>query len=165
MKTGFTKKSGRCLVSAAERDGVRFVAVTLNAPDDWKDHTAMLDYGFSQYRSLLLADAAAYAVELPVVGGEKTSVMLRNTEAFRVTLPARQITVDTVVELPRFLYATVTAGEAVGCVAFYADLNQDGRKERIGEVTLIADETIPVHSTKPSIWKRITAFFARLFSK
>ena len=38
VKTGFTKKSGRCLVSAAERDGIRLVAVTLNAPDDWNDH-------------------------------------------------------------------------------------------------------------------------------
>ena len=42
VKTGFTKKSGRCLVSAAERDGVTLIAVTLNAPDDWRDHTAML---------------------------------------------------------------------------------------------------------------------------
>ncbi len=46
VKTGYTKKTGRCLVSAAERDGVTLVAVTLNAPDDWSDHTKMLDYGF-----------------------------------------------------------------------------------------------------------------------
>ena len=39
IKTGFTKKSGRCLVSAARRDGVTLVAVTLNAPDDWNDHS------------------------------------------------------------------------------------------------------------------------------
>jgi D-alanyl-D-alanine carboxypeptidase len=47
VKTGFTKKDGRCLVSAAERDGITLVAVTLNAPNDWSDHTKMLDYGFS----------------------------------------------------------------------------------------------------------------------
>ena len=44
VKTGFTKKSGRCLVSAAERNGLTLIAVTLNAPDDWRDHSAMLDY-------------------------------------------------------------------------------------------------------------------------
>ena len=38
VKTGFTKKTGRCLVSAAERDGVMLIAVTLGAPDDWNDH-------------------------------------------------------------------------------------------------------------------------------
>ncbi len=48
IKTGFTKAAGRCLVSAAERDGIMLVAVTLNDPDDWKDHKAMLDYGFEK---------------------------------------------------------------------------------------------------------------------
>ena len=48
MKTGFTEQAGRCLVSAAERNGVLLIAATLNAPDDWEDHMALLDYGFSQ---------------------------------------------------------------------------------------------------------------------
>lgn len=54
VKTGYTKTSGRCLVSAAERDGVRLVAVTLSDPDDWKDHTRLLDYGFNCYSSVKL---------------------------------------------------------------------------------------------------------------
>ena len=37
------------MVSAAERDGVRLVAVTLNAPDDWNDHIKLFDYGFLSY--------------------------------------------------------------------------------------------------------------------
>lgn len=48
LKTGFTKKAGRCLVSAAEKDGVTLIAVTLGAPDDWDDHIALYEYGFSQ---------------------------------------------------------------------------------------------------------------------
>jgi D-alanyl-D-alanine carboxypeptidase/D-alanyl-D-alanine carboxypeptidase (penicillin-binding protein 5/6) len=47
VKTGFTDNARRTLVSAAERDGVVLVAVTLNAPDDWNDHIKMLDYGFA----------------------------------------------------------------------------------------------------------------------
>lgn len=47
VKTGFTKKSGRCLVSSASRNGLQLIAVTLKAPDDWNDHIKMLDYGFS----------------------------------------------------------------------------------------------------------------------
>lgn len=49
VKTGYTKKTGRCLVSSAERDGIKLIAVTINAPDDWNDHKNMLDYGFSNY--------------------------------------------------------------------------------------------------------------------
>ena len=48
IKTGYTKRSGRSLVSAAERDGHTLISVTINAPDDWSDHKKLLDYGFSK---------------------------------------------------------------------------------------------------------------------
>lgn len=51
IKTGYTKKTGRCLVSAAQRGEVTLVAVTLNAPDDWNDHKKMLDYGFENLKT------------------------------------------------------------------------------------------------------------------
>lgn len=50
VKTGYTKKSGRCLVSSAKRDGLEAIAVTLNAPDDWNDHKKLLDYSFESFR-------------------------------------------------------------------------------------------------------------------
>ena len=37
VKTGFTKKAGRCLVSAAQRDGLKLIAVVLKDHDDWQD--------------------------------------------------------------------------------------------------------------------------------
>lgn len=46
VKTGYTKSTGRCLVSSAEIDGKKLIAVTLDAPDDWNDHKKMLDFGF-----------------------------------------------------------------------------------------------------------------------
>lgn len=48
MKTGFTKAAGRTLVSCAQRDGHRLVAVTLQDGNDWADHAALYDYGFAQ---------------------------------------------------------------------------------------------------------------------
>ena len=47
VKTGYTRHAGRILVSAAERDGRMLIAVTISDPDDWRDHTALLDYGFA----------------------------------------------------------------------------------------------------------------------
>ena len=49
VKTGFTKKAGRILVSSATRQGRRLICVTINAPDDWNDHAALLDEGFAQF--------------------------------------------------------------------------------------------------------------------
>ena len=48
MKTGYTRSAGRTLVSAAERDGRRLVAVTLQDGNDWADHAALYDWGFAQ---------------------------------------------------------------------------------------------------------------------
>ena len=49
VKTGYTLATGRTLVTAAERDGLTLVAVTLNDRSDWADHTRLLDYGFAHY--------------------------------------------------------------------------------------------------------------------
>jgi D-alanyl-D-alanine carboxypeptidase/D-alanyl-D-alanine carboxypeptidase (penicillin-binding protein 5/6) len=56
VKTGFTDNARRCLVSAATRDGVTLIAVTLNAPDDWNDHIKMLNYGFKLTERLYTED-------------------------------------------------------------------------------------------------------------
>ncbi len=48
IKTGYTKKSGRSLVSAAQKGESILVCVTIDAPDDWNDHKKLLDYGFSR---------------------------------------------------------------------------------------------------------------------
>ena len=56
VKTGFTKKAGRCLVSAAKQGGVTLVCVTLNDPDDWDDHVTALEKGFCRAKKVSLAE-------------------------------------------------------------------------------------------------------------
>lgn len=48
-KTGYTKNAGRTLVTTANKNDVELIAVTLNAPDDWQDHTRMYEWGFNHY--------------------------------------------------------------------------------------------------------------------
>lgn len=69
VKTGFTKKSGRCLVSSATRDGVRVIAVTLNAPNDWSDHTAMLDFAFGKIESKEIITSGEYLAGVKTING------------------------------------------------------------------------------------------------
>ena len=54
VKTGFTKKCGRCLVTSAKKGKEELICVTLNAPSDWSDHTKLLDYGFENYENNVL---------------------------------------------------------------------------------------------------------------
>ncbi len=145
VKTGFTKRSGRCLVSAAEREGVTLIAVTLNAPNDWNDHSSMLDYGFSIYRSVLLAEKESLTHRMPVVGGTQEETLLCNTEELRVTLPITHGEIRCVIEASHFSYAPIYAGENLGIAVFYCDTDRDGKEERVGELPLIACNTV----TKP----------------
>lgn len=76
IKTGYTKASGRCLVSAATRNGRTLVAVTLNAPDDWNDHIEMLENGFTAYQEVVLHRAGDVLGTQTVYGGDVDSVTL-----------------------------------------------------------------------------------------
>ena len=67
VKTGYTMAAGRILVSCAERAGMRLLCVTIADPDDWADHTALLDWGFAQFH-MFVGDGISYV--LPVLSGE-----------------------------------------------------------------------------------------------
>lgn len=49
-KTGFTKAAGRTLVSTAEKDGMKLIAVTIDASDDWNDHRYMFESAYEKYK-------------------------------------------------------------------------------------------------------------------
>lgn len=149
VKTGFTKEAGRCLVSAAERDGVLLIAVTLNAPNDWQDHTALLDYGFSQVEPYQLAGGDV-RLTVPVVGSPVEVVSLRGSNGGEVTLPLGQgAQVERVVHAPKFLYAPVEAGEQVGEICWYLE------GQLLGSAPLTAAGAAPLQEKAPSLWERL----------
>ncbi len=121
IKTGYTKKSGRCLVSSAERDGLSFIAVTLNAPDDWNDHKTMLDLGFSLYEKRTLCDIGSFSYIMPVSGGKDDHVILENTQKVSIILPRGSAEIKYTVELPHICLAPISSGEILGRLVFYLD--------------------------------------------
>ena len=158
VKTGFTKKTGRCLVSAAEREGITLIAVTLNAPDDWRDHTAMLDYGFDLYEALPLCEAGAFSAPLWLISGLQEYVMVENTDALAVTLRRDHGPIRCVVELPRFAFAPVSAGETVGCLRFFEEA-RDGTERELGTVPLKAAYGVEAVTYPQGLWERLLALF------
>lgn len=132
IKTGFTKKSGRCLVSAAKRDGVTLIAVTLNAPDDWNDHAAMFEYGFSVTEKVTL-DATKIEGTLPVVGSDIEKIIVRGESAHEITTIGGNI--ESIIRLPKFIYAEVKQGETIGRIDYYID------GEKIYSIPIIAAES------------------------
>ena len=124
VKTGFTKKTGRCLVSAAERDGLRLVAVTLNASDDWNDHKKLLDLGFDSFSREELIKKGEVCHMMSIIGAADSQIPLLSCETLYATLPKnidpRRLTM--VVEtLNRYEFAPVAKGKIVGRVLYYLD--------------------------------------------
>lgn len=60
VKTGYTVKAGRCLVSSAERDGMTVVCVVLNCPDMYNRSAKILDDCFSGYRLVKISENTAF---------------------------------------------------------------------------------------------------------
>ncbi len=131
-KTGFTMAAGRCLVSACERDGDRFVCVTLNAPNDWDDHMDLYDWAFSQYSMRDLSESINF--EIPVVSGEKEKAYLMAEECKLLLPKAAEIEIKA--QMPNFIFAPVAKGEAGGSFKAYCD------GELIAEGVLIYTENI-----------------------
>ena len=132
IKTGFTKKSGRCLVSAAERNGITLVAVTLNAGDDWNDHISMFEYGFSRCNSCEISCDLS-DISLKVVGGNKTDVSLKLSRN-PVYLSDNECTFK--VYIKPFEYAPINDGKIVGTAVFM----NEGRI--IDEVPILTDNSV-----------------------
>lgn len=152
VKTGFTKKSGRCLVSAAKRDGLTLIAVTLNAPNDWRDHQALLDWGFSEYVGF---SPKPDTLKLPVVGGKAGEVTLVPRGGFSLTLPRTHGEITCTVEAPRFLYAGFEAGKEVGRLVY----RQDG--EILGTLPLVTETGVEKARVKRTIFSRIQEIFTK----
>lgn len=135
IKTGYTRAAGRILVSSAARDGRRLIAVTINAPDDWNDHAALLNRGFSDYscRRILCAGDTVGTVE--IAGGQAGTVELLAAQDFIYALTQEE-QVELVIPGPGFVYAPVAQGAEAG----FAHVCIDGKS--VGKVPLFYGETI-----------------------
>lgn len=75
VKTGYTRAAGRILVSAAERQGRRLIAVTINDGNDWRDHAALYDFGFARYQVKSLFRNGAPAARMTLLDGSVTTLL------------------------------------------------------------------------------------------
>ncbi len=153
VKTGYTKRCGRCLVSAAERDGLRLIAVSLNASDDWNDHRKMLDYGFSTYEKVNLLAEGEVRMMTNVVGGERDKAALTNVKAVGVMLPKEHGEITSITELSPFYYAPLKSGQNVGKIRYFCD------GECIAEAELFSLDTVEKAQSRHSFWNWICKIF------
>lgn len=144
-KTGYTELAGRCLVSCCEREGTRFICVTLSAPDDWEDHMKLYDWAFSLYSDRDLTGELTYQV--PVASGTVESVPVK-AEELQLFLP-KTAQVELKCELPWFVFAPVQAGDTAGTVRAYLN------GELVGQARLVYAGSAALASPANDLLNRI----------
>ena len=147
VKTGYTKAAGRILVSSAARDGRRLVAVTINAPDDWNDHAALLNESFSRYTLRKILTAGEIIGTIEVLGGDNAEVELLAAEDFSYPLAeGERAGIEPIG--PGFDYAPVVEGADAGHAWVCID------EKRVGKVALRYGKTVELSiEEKQSLWK------------
>lgn len=152
VKTGFTKKSGRCLVTAAEREGLEFISVTLDAPNDWNDHAKMLDLGYSKLERLELLKENEYCYKIPIINGNKDNVTVANLSPLSIIRGKDEGHLDKYIKLSRYRVAPIKEGDVLGEIIFTVDGKEIGRQ------SLVATESISAKSSK-GLFDRLISLF------
>lgn len=117
VKTGYTKADGRCLVSAAERGGAKYIAVTLNAKNDWQEHKELLDIGFDGCRMERIIKCGD-TVKQVVCGKKRCNLVASKDFEIPVDGDAGN-TCEVVINLPKKINFSLNKGEKVGELLIY----------------------------------------------
>ena len=136
LKTGYTMAAGRTLVTCAERDGARYVCVTLNDPDDWDDHKALYDWAFANY-SFAEVIPAGLSYEVPLISGAEMTAQAE-TEGAAYALIQNGESYDMELELPAFAFAPISEGERAGRAVACSD------GQEIASVRIVYSEDVEV---------------------
>lgn len=152
-KTGYTTAAGRCLVSAARRNGVTLVCVTLDDRTDWNDHISLYDYGFSCL-SGYHSDDGSMRIDVPCVGGtEKTVAVTGESDVSIILENGSTDKIERKVYLDNFVYAPLKKGDSLGRI----DYLLDGKV--LKSVAIKAAENVGAKTVKKGIFQRIKEFF------
>jgi D-alanyl-D-alanine carboxypeptidase (penicillin-binding protein 5/6) len=119
MKTGYTSAAGYCLVTSAQRDGMRLIAVVMGAPSARARNDGaqkLLEYGFANFETHRLYAAGQTIEAARVFGGELEYTPVGLAEDLYVTIPRGAYTklaasMDVVAELAAPLIRGTTVGE------------------------------------------------------
>lgn len=152
VKTGFTKAAGRTLVTAAQRQGMTLVCVTLNDGNDWNDHTNLFDYGFSTYHLSTPVAAGQILADIPVRCGTVRSLKLAADRD--ISFPVKEgEKLSLQIRLPASVPAPVIPGQTVGTVSAFLDGTE------VMTVDLVATEAAARAAEEEK-----SGFFERLFN-
>lgn len=115
IKIGWTENAGRCLVAAAQVNGMELVAVVLDAPDLYTDVSKLFDYGFGRWNAQEFIPRGKVMDIVPVVQGKTARVALTIAQPVHFPVTATEaVSCSVHLDSPDLLHAPVAPGQVVG---------------------------------------------------
>lgn len=131
-KTGFTKASGRCLVSCARKDDITIIAVTLNDKDDWNDHENLYKYAFGKVHNKniisrfdILCTKKIHSSRVNILAGEDFVIPV--TDGIHKSISCK-------IFLDENISPAIYTGDKIGYAEIYFG------KRRVGTIKIISGE-------------------------
>ncbi len=116
VKTGFTTLAGRTLVSCAERDGSKFIIVTLNDQNDYDDHEALYNWAFENYPANVLCEKGETVTTFHV-GNQDVPLVAAQT-LVSSTPQSSEAPITCTMELPGKVSGAISKGAVAGTITY-----------------------------------------------
>ncbi len=159
LKTGWTDLAGYCLVTSAERDGMRLIAVVMGTESEDAraiESQKMLAYGFRYYETWRLNDAGQTFASVPVWSGRRDTLDLGIDGEVLLTIQrGRGGDLEASINVDEVIYAPIEAGQVMGSI----DISLDGE-------VVHSDEIIALRAVeRGGVMKRMTDWFSLRFNE
>ncbi|MGO2264554.1 D-alanyl-D-alanine carboxypeptidase family protein [Halomonas sp.] len=162
LKTGWTDAAGYCLVSSAERDGMRLISVVMGTNSDEaraQETQKLLSYGFRFYETMNLYERGAVLATPRVWGGDINELRAGVDEEVFMTLPRnRNEELRARLNLHSDLQAPIAVGDDVGTLEVYLG------EEMVGERQLVALENVEEGGLFKRLFDQVQRFFSGLIA-
>ena len=160
VKTGFTKKSGRCLVSYSEKDGVKLICITLNAPDDWNDHMNLYNMIFDKYTHYNIVNNNDYICSINVENAKEKSLKLYCCKSINLTLNKDEYkNLKVEYNYPNTIKAPIYIGQKVGMLNIKLNNQVIASSELIAQYGINKEKKVTFNDNIRFLFKNLISIF------
>ena len=162
VKTGHTDSAGFCLISSAQRNDMRLIAVVAGSESENERLTAsqrLLEYGFRFYATQKLVSQEIKVTTAKVWGGKTNEVALGSTKDIYLTLPRAEFkNIKANYQFNNNLQAPIEIGQIIGSIEFTSN------DRVVLSAPLVAIDTVEAKGFFGMLWSRLVYWITNLFS-
>lgn len=123
IKTGYTKKAGRCLVSSCVRNGLELVCVVLNCPPMFERSKTLLNQCFSEYKLYKIISKQEIIGFIPIGNSDKKCPVIINEDVNLPLTESEYNSLNVEVDLPKMINKPFDSGKEIGSIKIFSQNN------------------------------------------